>query len=302
MNSSNIKSRLIAMNFLEFAVWGAYLTSMGSFLAGKEMGANIGWFYSVQGIVSIFMPALVGMIADRFVQAQRMLSLCHLLAAVFMVVVGWIGMGEHVAFADIFPWYTLCVAAYMPTLALSNSVSYNALERSGLDTVKDFPPIRIFGTIGFIVSMWIVDLLGWQQTHVQFFVSAFWSLMLAAYALTLPSCPVNKGSEKKGLVQAMGLDAFKLFRHKRMALFFLFSMFLGVSLQITNGFANPFISSFGAEAAFRGQWFVEHANVLISLSQISENVSGSRPLCSLPCSLGCCVSVSSPLVFRLSPA
>lgn len=270
MNSSNIKSRLIAMNFLEFAVWGAYLTSMGAFLAGKEMGANIGWFYSVQGIVSIFMPALVGMIADRFVQAQRMLSLCHLLAAVFMIVVGWIGMGEHVAFADIFPWYTLSVAAYMPTLALSNSVSYNALERSGLDTVKDFPPIRIFGTIGFIVSMWIVDLLGWQQTHVQFFVSAFWSLMLAAYALTLPSCPVNKGSEKKGLVQAMGLDAFKLFRHKRMALFFLFSMFLGVSLQITNGFANPFISSFGAEAAFRGQWFVEHANVLISLSQISE--------------------------------
>ena len=270
MNSSNIKSRLIAMNFLEFAVWGAYLTSMGSFLAGKEMGANIGWFYSVQGIVSIFMPALVGMIADRFVQAQRMLSLCHLLAAVFMIVVGWIGMGEHVAFADIFPWYTLSVAAYMPTLALSNSVSYNALERSGLDTVKDFPPIRIFGTIGFIVSMWIVDLLGWQQTHVQFFVSAFWGLMLAAYALTLPSCPVNKGSEKKGLVQAMGLDAFKLFRHKRMALFFLFSMFLGVSLQITNGFANPFISSFGAEAAFRGQWFVEHANVLISLSQISE--------------------------------
>lgn len=270
MNSSNIKSRLIAMNFLEFAVWGAYLTSMGSFLAGKEMGANIGWFYSVQGIVSIFMPALVGMIADRFVQAQRMLSLCHLLAAVFMIVVGWIGMGEHVAFADIFPWYTLSVAAYMPTLALSNSVSYNALERSGLDTVKDFPPIRIFGTIGFIVSMWIVDLLGWQQTHVQFFVSAFWSFMLAAYALTLPSCPVNKGSEKKGLVQAMGLDAFKLFRHKRMALFFLFSMFLGVSLQITNGFANPFISSFGAEAAFRGQWFVEHANVLISLSQISE--------------------------------
>lgn len=270
MNSSNIKSRLIAMNFLEFAVWGAYLTSMGAFLAGKEMGANIGWFYSVQGIVSIFMPALVGMIADRFVQAQRMLSLCHLLAAVFMLVVGWIGMEEHVAFAEIFPWYTLSVAAYMPTLALSNSVSYNALERSGLDTVKDFPPIRIFGTIGFIVSMWIVDLLGWQQTHVQFFVSAFWSLMLAAYALTLPSCPVNKGSEKKGLVQAMGLDAFKLFRHKRMALFFLFSMSLGVSLQITNGFANPFISSFGAEAAFRGQWFVEHANVLISLSQISE--------------------------------
>ena len=270
MNSSNIKSRLIAMNFLEFAVWGAYLTSMGGFLAGKGMGANIGWFYSVQGLVSIFMPAIVGVLADRYVQAQRMLSICHLVAAAFMLVVGWIGMNEQVTFVEIFPWYTLSVAAYMPTLALTNSVSYNALDRAGLDTVKDFPPIRIFGTIGFIASMWIVDLLGWQHTHVQFFVSATWSLLLAAYALSLPSCPVNKGQERKGLAETMGLDAFKLFREKRMALFFLFSMFLGVSLQITNGFANPFISSFGANEAFRGQWFVDHANVLISLSQISE--------------------------------
>lgn len=270
MNNSNIKARLITMNFLEFAVWGAYLTSMGQFLASKGMGANIAWFYSVQGIVSIFMPAIVGVLADRYVQAQRMLSLCHLLAGCFMLVVGWIGMQGSFTFAQIFPWYTFSVAAYMPTLALTNSVSYNALDRAGLDTVKAFPPIRIFGTIGFILSMWIVDLCGWQHTNVQFFVSAGWSLLLALYALTLPACPTNKGTERKGLVEAMGLDAFKLFRRRRMALFFIFSMFLGVSLQITNGFANPFISSFETLPAFKGQWFVEHANLLISLSQISE--------------------------------
>ena len=270
MNNPSIKVRLTAMNFLEFAVWGAYLTSMGSFLAGEGLGAHIALFYSVQGIVSIFMPAIVGILADRFIPAQRMLALCHLIAAFFMIVVGQIGATAGVSFAEIFPWYTLSVAAYMPTLALSNAVSYNALERAGLDTVKDFPPIRIFGTIGFILSMWIVDLLGWQQTNIQFFVSAGWGLLLAVYALSLPACPVNKGGQSKGLAEAMGLNAFKLFRHRRMALFFIFSMLLGVSLQITNSFANPFIHSFSADSAFAGQWFVEHANLLISLSQISE--------------------------------
>ena len=158
MNNTSIKSRLIGMNFLEFAVWGAYLISMGGFLASKGMGANIGWFYSIQGVVSIFMPAIVGILADRFVQAQRMLALCHLIAAISMIGVGMIGSQSTFDFWEIFPLYTLSVAAYMPTLALSNSVSYNALEKYNLDTVKDFPPIRIFGTIGFIVSMLAVGM------------------------------------------------------------------------------------------------------------------------------------------------
>lgn len=269
-HNTSIQSRLIAMNFLEFAVWGAYLISMGSFLAKLGIGADIGWFYSVQGIVSIFMPALVGIIADRWIPAQRMLSLCHLVAAGGMLMVGVLSLQGATTFAQLFPWYTLSVAAYMPTLALTNSVSYNALDRAGLDTVKAFPPIRIFGTIGFIISMWLVDLMGWQHTETQFFVSATWSLLLAAYALTLPNCPVSKGGTAKGLVQALGLDAFRLFAQKRMALFFIFSMLLGVSLQITNAYANSFISSFAVVEQFSGEYFVEHANLLISLSQISE--------------------------------
>ena len=187
MNSTSIKTRLIGMNFLEFAVWGAYLISMGGFLASKGMGANIGWFYSIQGVVSIFMPAIVGILADRFVQAQRMLAICHVIAALSMVGVGVIGSQAEFSFWEIFPVYTLSVAAYMPTLALSNSVSYNALEKYNLDTVKAFPPIRIFGTIGFIVSMLAVDFLGWQHGPEQFYVSAGWGIVLALYALTLPA-------------------------------------------------------------------------------------------------------------------
>ncbi|MBR3985311.1 MAG: MFS transporter, partial [Bacteroidaceae bacterium] len=182
----NTKVRLIVMNFLEFAVWGAYLTSMGGYLAKVGLAENIGWFYSVQGFVSLFMPALIGIVADRFVPAQKMLGISHLLAGAFMALAGYMGMthGDNVTFGQIFPLYALSVAFFMPTLGLSNSVSYSALDRAGLDTVKAFPPIRVFGTIGFIVSMWIVDLMGFQHGYEQFFVSALWSVVLGAYAFT----------------------------------------------------------------------------------------------------------------------
>lgn len=269
-----MKIRLTVLSFLEFAVWGAYLTSMGGYLASVGIGANIGWFYSVQGFVSIIMPALMGIAADRWIQAQRLLSLCHFMGAASMAVVGYIGLtqGEDVTFAQLFPWYVLSVAFYMPTLALSNSVSYSALEQVGLDPVKAFPPIRIWGTIGFICSMWIVDLCGFQHTAMQFAVSAVWGVLMAIYSLTMPSCPVKGAMSGQTFVQALGLDAFKLFKEKKMALFFIFSMLLGVSLQITNGYANPFISSFAAIEQYSDAFVVQHANLLISLSQCSETL------------------------------
>lgn len=160
----NIKARLILMNFLQFAVWGAYLTSMGTYLAGIGLGNHIGIFYAMQGIVSLFMPAIMGIIADRWVPAQRLLGICHLLAALFMGGAGYYGTvsGNAVSFEVLFAFYSVSVAFYMPTLALSNSVAYSALDQAGLDTIKAFPPIRTFGTIGFICSMWLVDLLGFQ--------------------------------------------------------------------------------------------------------------------------------------------
>ncbi len=268
----NLKLRLIVMNFLEFAVWGAYLTSMGGYLAEVGMGSHIGWFYAVQGIVSLFMPALLGIVADRWIPAQKVLSLAHLLAGVFMLSAGFYAMtaGDAVQFAPLFTLYTISVAFFMPTIGLANSVAFNALTKAGMDTVKDFPPIRVFGTIGFICAMLTVDFTGLQHTFGQFFVSGGVSLVLALYALTMPNCPVNKTAEGASLVDALGLRAFALFKQKKMAIFFIFSMLLGVSLQITNGFANPFLSAFGEIEKYAGTFAAEHANALISLSQISE--------------------------------
>ena len=270
-----MKLRLIVMNFLEFAVWGAYLTSMGNYLANHGMGTNIGWFYSIQGIVSLFMPALMGIVADRWVPAQKLLSLCHLIAGCFMISAGVYGYyaADTVELAPLFCLYTLSVAFYMPTLALSNSVAYNALDVAGLDTIKDFPPIRVFGTVGFIATMWLVDLGHIQSTSWQFVVSGVLGLLLAGYALSLPNCPVKgQAAQKQSIAQALGLDAFKLFKQKKMAIFFIFSMLLGMCLQVTNGYANPFLASFKNIADFKETFAVQHPNLLISISQICEAV------------------------------
>ena len=272
MRAMDLKVRLTVMNFLEYAVWGAYLTSMGSYLVKIGMAENIGWFYSVQGFMSLFMPALVGIIADCWLQGQKVLSLCHALAGLFMLSASFYGFeaGAHASFATLFTLYALSVAFFMPTIALANSVAYSALDGAGLDTVKAFPPIRVFGTIGFICSMWVVDLGGMQENAGQFAFSGALSLVLAAYALTLPACPVSRASERKSLTEALGLRAFTLFKQKRMALFFIFSMCLGICLQITNGFASPFIFSFGNLPEYADTFGVQHANILISISQISE--------------------------------
>lgn len=267
-----MRFRLTIMNFLEFAVWGAYLTSMGAYLAEAGFGSIIGWFYSIQGVVSLFMPGIMGIVADRWIQAQKLLSLCHLMAGLFMGATGFYGMTSGCEIGVLFTLYALSVAFFMPTIALSYSVAFNALSTNGYDTVKAFPPIRIWGTIGFICTMVAVDLLGFQTTSKQFLVSATLSLVLAMYSLTLPASPVNEQTDKSSslIVRIFGLDSFKLFKKKKMALFFIFSMFIGVCLQITNGYANPFITSFKDVAEYADTFGAQHANILISLSQISE--------------------------------
>ena len=269
-----LKVRLALMNFLQFAIWGAYLISMGTYLSTIELGSKIGVFYSMQGIVSIFMPAIMGIVADRWVPAQKLMGFCHLIAATFMLATGYCGMvlsnsgGIEVASSLmeaklLFPFYSLSVAFYMPTLALSNSVAYTALSNANMDTVKSFPPIRVFGTIGFIFTMWVVDLFGFQANHNQFFVSAFCGLLLFVYSFSLPKCNISKATHNQTFVEALGFKSFALFKDKRMAIFFIFSMLLGVSLQITNSFANPFITSFKNIAEYSDSFGVNHANILI---------------------------------------
>lgn len=273
------KLRLIVLSFLEFAVWGAYLTSQGRYLAGAGFGDRIGMFYAIQGIVSIFMPAIMGIIADKWIPAQRLLGICHALAGAAMIGAGVYGVaaGDAVQYSTLFWLYAVSIAFFMPTIAISNSVAYIVLEKAGMDPVKDFPPIRVWGTVGFICSMWFVDLVHFrgvamQETSMQYVVSGVLSVLLALYTLSLPDCPVNRTSKKSSLVDAMGLRAFTLFKQRKMAIFFIFSMLLGVALQITNGFANPFLADFGNLEQFQGTFGVEHSNMLISLSQISETL------------------------------
>ena len=276
------------MNFLEFAVWGAYLTSMGNYLGKAGMGAEISWFYAIQGIVSIFMPTVMGIVADRYVQPQRLLGICHLLAGAFMIGLFVLGMDSAQPDKTLFiSLYTLSVAFYMPTLALSNTTAFSILTKMNLDTVKDFPPIRVFGTVGFIATMWFVNCAVWdngafgftllentckfQYTHLQFLVSGVLSVLLFAYCMTLPQCEL-KPAKSSSLAKMLGLDAFAILKSRRMAMFFLFSALLGMSLQVTNGYATPFITSFKGIPEMANSFAANNATLLVSISQVAEAV------------------------------
>lgn len=288
----NLKIRLILMNFLEFAVWGAYLTCMGNYLGSAGLGAQISWFYAIQGIVSIFMPTLIGIIGDKYIQPQRLLGYCHLLAGLGMI--GCWYMGASAGFNQELPdkalfiaTYTFSVAFYMPTLALANTAAFTALKDHGMDTVSDFPPIRTFGTVGFIATMWFVNCATWdngsfsftlaenshkfQYTYMQFLVSGLLSLALFLYSFTLPKCEIVK-KPATSIAETLGLNAFSLFKSRRMALFFIFSALLGMSLQVTNSFAGPFITSFKGStiAEVSNSFAANNATLLTSLSQVSE--------------------------------
>ncbi len=280
MNKLQLKARLATMSFLEFAIWGAYLISMGMFLGSNGLGNYVFWFYTVQGLVSIFMPALVGIVADRWIPAQKTLAICQLLAGIFMIGTGIVAKEQiesqgTLSFGLVFALYTVSVAFFMPTIGLTNSVSFNGLEKGGLSTVNDFPAIRTMGTVGFICAELFVNFVSIggetiQHSYTQFYVSGILSICLAAYALTLPACPVRSDGDKKSLVDALGLKAFTLFRRRDMAVFFIFSMLLGVSLQITNSYGSSFIYHFKSILEYQGSWWTDNATFLISISQCSE--------------------------------
>jgi nucleoside transporter len=203
-----------------------------------------------------------------------------------MIALAYMGMTnpvpDKVAFITI---YTLSVAFYMPTLALSNTVAFTILKDNGMDTEKDFPPIRVFGTIGFIATMWFVNCavldggrfgftLGdndfkFQYTFMQFMVSGLLGILLCLYCFTLPECKLVK-KDSQSLAEQLGLSAFKLFKTKKMAMFFIFSAMLGMSLQVTNGFATPYLTHFKSDPAMADTFGANNATMLVSLSQIAE--------------------------------
>ena len=269
----SIKFRLIVMSFIQYAVWGSWLISLGAYLGGMLhfSGSQIGSFFATMGIASLFMPALMGVIADRWVPAQRLLGISHIVAALLMIMAS-----QQYTYNTLYPLVLLSVMFYMPTIALSNTVAYNALNRAGLDIVKSYPPIRVWGTVGFICAMWMVDLMGWGLSSTQLNLSAVLGIVLGIYSFTLPACKVNSVAKTTSWVDILGLRALALFKEKKMAIFFLFSMMLGMSLQITNAFADGYIKSFGDIAIYGEQYLdtfgVKHSTILISLSQISETL------------------------------
>ncbi|HET6992278.1 MAG TPA: nucleoside permease [Bacteroidia bacterium] len=263
----NIKGRLILMNFLQFFVWGSWLISIGGYLGGTLhfSGSQIGGVFSTLGIASLFMPALMGIVADKWINAERVLGICHIIGA------GMLFWASTITDPNIFFWVMLFNSMfYMPTIALNNTVSYIVLEQKGFDIVKDFPPIRVWGTIGFIAAMWVVDLLGWKSSDMQLIFSAVAAFVLGLYAFTMPECPPAKKVSGSTFFSTLGLDAFVLFRQKKMFIFFLFAMFLGAALQITNAFGGSFLDSF--QTTHPGTFGVKHPILLLSISQISETL------------------------------
>lgn len=266
----NVKFRLTIMNFLQFFVWGAWLITVANYWFGTKQwdGAQFGAIFSTMGIASVFMPTICGIIADRWINAEKLYGTLHVLGGLTLLYVPQVDNP-----ADFFWVILVAMIFYMPTIALSNSVAYNALKKGGLDVVKDFPPVRVWGTIGFIVAMWITNLTGNKANENQFYIAAIAAVALGIYSFTLPKCtPEGKTAENKSFINLMGLSSFKLFANYKLALFFLFSMFLGAALQLTNAYGDVYLDDFKRLPEYADSLVVKYSTLIMSISQISETL------------------------------
>lgn len=266
----NLKLRLTILSFLQFFVWGAWLITIGVYWFGNKQwgGEEFGKVFATLGVASIVMPALTGIIADRWMNAEKLYGILHILYGLTLFFL------PQVDDPDTF-FYVMLLAMmfYMPTISLSNSIAYYVLKNNNYDVVKVFPPIRVWGTIGFIVAMWVTNLSGNKDSGNQFYIAALFALLLGIYAFTLPKCPPqNNIPQEAPLSEKLGLNAFSLFKDYKMALFFLFSMFLGSALQLTNMYGDTFLSDFGKMPEYKDSIVVQRSTLIMSISQISETL------------------------------
>ncbi len=266
----NVKLRLTLMNFLQFFVWGAWLITIANYWFGTKQwdGTQFGAIFATMGIASLFMPTLTGILADKWINAEKLYGLLHLLYA------GVLFYLPQVNDPQTFFWVILtAMCFYMPTIALSNSISYTLLKSNQYDVVKDFPPIRVWGTIGFIVAMWLTNLSGNKATAYQFYIAGAGAAALGLYAFSLPACKPSKLiAEKASFTTIFGLEAFKLFANYKMALFFIFSMFLGGALQLTNAYGDVFLDEFKHFPKYADSFVVKYSTIIMSISQVSETL------------------------------
>ena len=266
----NIKFRLTVMNFMQFFVWGAWLITIANYWFGTKQwdGTQFGAIFATMGFASLFMPTITGIIADKWINAERLYALLHILYAGVLFYI------PQVDNPGSFFWIMLlAMCFYMPTISLSNSISYTTLKSSSLDVIKDFPPIRVWGTVGFIAAMWITNLSGSKANAYQFYIAGTAALGLGLYAFSLPACkPTNQIPEESSLAQKLGLQAFKLFANYKIALFFIFSMFLGGALQLTNAYGDVFLDEFKHFPKYTESFVVKYSTIIMSISQISETL------------------------------
>jgi NHS family xanthosine MFS transporter len=262
--------KLTILSLLEFFIWGSWLITVGAYWFQNRQwsGAEFGAIFSTMGLSAIFMPALAGIVADRYLNAERLLGLCHLIGAVVLFYLPQVNNPGQ------FYWVLLFyMLFYMPTISLANTVSYTVLVGAGKDIVKEFPLIRVWGTVGFIVAMWVVSLLRWETSALQFYVAASASVLLGLYAFTLPACPPKYAQTKStSLTYLLGLQAFSLFRNYKMALFFLFAMLLGAALQLTNAYGDTFLHDFDKIEKYKNSVAVQYPATIMSISQMSETL------------------------------
>lgn len=266
----NIKFRLTLLSFLQFFVWGAWLITIANYWFGTKQwdGTKFGAVFSTMGIASVFMPTLVGIIADRWINAERIYGILHILYAAVLFYLPQVTTPD-----TFFVVMLLAMVFYMPTIALANSISYTLLKNNNYDVVKDFPPIRVWGTIGFIVAMWITNLSGNKASEFQFYIAGAVAVLLGLYSFALPACkPQKLISKDSSLVEVLGLNAFKLFGNYKMALFFIFSMFLGGALQLTNAYGDVFLSEFENFPKYADSFVVKYSTIIMSISQVSETL------------------------------
>lgn len=266
----NIKLKLTVLSFLQFFVWGAWLITIGVYWFGSKQwsGESFGKVFATLGIASIIMPALTGIIADRWINAEKLYGILHICYGITLLFLPSIVTPENF-------FYVMLIAMifYMPTISLSNSIAYYILKNNNYDVVKVFPPIRVWGTIGFIVAMWITNLTGNKASGNQFYIAAGVAFVLGIFAFTLPKCPPqNNIPANASLSEKLGLNAFSLFKDYKMALFFLFSMFLGAALQLTNMYGDTFLSDFGKIPEYANSFVVTRSTIIMSISQISETL------------------------------
>ncbi len=266
----NIKIRLTLMSFLQFFVWGAWLITVGNYCFETKHWSfdEFGAIFSTLGISSIFMPALTGIIADKWINAERLYGILHILGGLMLCCIPFVTTPTS------FFWVIFAaMICYMPTISLSNSIAYTVLKTHSFDVIKVFPPIRVWGTIGFIAAMWTTNLSGSKASAGMFYISAIAAITLGIYSFFLPKCPPQKLISKDAtLSQKLGLDAFKLFGTYKIALFFIFSMFLGAALQLTNMYGDTFLSDFKTIPEYADSFVVKYSTIIMSISQISETL------------------------------